>query len=172
MPRGATILSLIPSRKPCLTFGHRLGIMGVLSASNRRRGQNPAGVVADSIIPVPKVSWDQCLQYPTNPTTRRSVTAIVVGRPPFVPWPETEWNDKGTSKTGLLRPETRCHTLRICAFLGCSRRGSRTFEFATGSPQPQRAQSERMSLRTNAETQRLNIGRLNGGVMSFVLGLS
>ncbi len=82
------MISLIPHRKPCFTFGHRCGILGVLLVSCQwRESKDSVGSAASPVDPAPKTSWEPCLHKPTNSTIKsiRS-TGIVAGRHVACQW--------------------------------------------------------------------------------------
>lgn len=101
-------LSLIPHRKSRLTQGHRCGILGKSSASNRWRGQNPGGATVHDVASSPNVNWVSCQRTTSNHKTIRCGDTACLGRHPVQPRHATEWNDKGKQNTRLCRPTTGC----------------------------------------------------------------
>jgi len=107
-----TIDELIPSRKRCLTFPHRLGIMGTSSLATMAR-RNPVRVRGPFSRLYSQMDWESCRLQPIPTTKLPGEPGLsILGRCFVLAMAVTEWN-AAQSKPQLCRPATGCRMPRL-----------------------------------------------------------
>jgi hypothetical protein len=108
------MMSLIPHREPCLTFGYRCGIMGSSSVSYRGRGDKTSGWTgAHEPCPSTHREWGTCLYNQSHDTIRYAESVYVEGRLHAQPLDVRLNGTWRESKSALRRPTTRCRQPRM-----------------------------------------------------------